>query len=88
MIKTIVTGGTMQQAEIDKYIEYVCEKEKNRGEVETLEIHIEGDFVDLKWYMNPMNFERLRRITGYLVPGLERWNNAKQAEEKDRVKHI
>ena len=32
-------------------------------------------------------FERLRRITGYLVGSLERWNNAKQAEERDRVKH-
>ena len=32
-------------------------------------------------------FERLRRITGYLVGSLERWNDAKQAEEKARVKH-
>lgn len=33
------------------------------------------------------NIERLRRITGYLVGTLERWNNGKQAEERDRVKH-
>lgn len=32
-------------------------------------------------------FERLRRITGYLVGTLARWNSAKQAEEKARVKH-
>ena len=32
-------------------------------------------------------FERLRRITGYLVGTLSRWNDAKQAEEHDRVKH-
>ncbi|MDR1197012.1 MAG: anaerobic ribonucleoside triphosphate reductase [Candidatus Nomurabacteria bacterium] len=32
-------------------------------------------------------FERLRRITGYLVGSLERWNDAKQAEEAARVKH-
>lgn len=32
-------------------------------------------------------FERLRRITGYLVGSLERWNDAKRAEEKARVKH-
>lgn len=32
-------------------------------------------------------FERIRRITGYLVGTMDRWNNAKQAEEKDRVKH-
>jgi ribonucleoside-triphosphate reductase len=32
-------------------------------------------------------FSRIRRITGYLVGGLDRWNKAKRAEEKDRVKH-
>ncbi len=32
-------------------------------------------------------FERTRRITGYLVGTLDRFNNAKQAEERDRVKH-
>ena len=34
-----------------------------------------------------IDFERIRRITGYLVGTLNTWNNAKQAEEKDRVKH-
>lgn len=33
------------------------------------------------------DFERLRRITGYLVGTLQRWNDAKKAEEKARVKH-
>ncbi|MDR2436692.1 MAG: anaerobic ribonucleoside-triphosphate reductase, partial [Endomicrobium sp.] len=32
-------------------------------------------------------FERIRRITGYLVGGLDKWNDGKRAEEKDRVKH-
>ena len=34
-----------------------------------------------------VGFERIRRITGYLVGTLDRFNNAKRAEEKDRVKH-
>ena len=34
-----------------------------------------------------VGFERIRRITGYLVGTIDRWNNAKKAEEKDRVKH-
>ena len=34
-----------------------------------------------------VNFERIRRITGYLVGSLDTWNNAKKAEEHDRVKH-
>ena len=33
------------------------------------------------------DFERIRRITGYLVGTMDRWNNAKRAEERDRVKH-
>ena len=34
-----------------------------------------------------VKFERLRRVTGYLVGSLERFNDAKRAEEADRVKH-
>ena len=34
-----------------------------------------------------VGFERIRRITGYLVGTIDRWNDAKRAEEKDRVKH-
>ena len=32
-------------------------------------------------------FERIRRITGYLVGTLDRFNDAKKAEEKDKIKH-
>lgn len=32
-------------------------------------------------------FERIRRITGYLVGTTDRWNDAKRCEEKDRLKH-
>lgn len=34
-----------------------------------------------------VGFERIRRITGYLVGTMDQWNNAKKAEEHDRVKH-
>ena len=34
-----------------------------------------------------VGFERIRRITGYLVGTTDRFNNAKRAEERDRVKH-
>ena len=34
-----------------------------------------------------VGFERIRRITGYLVGTIDRFNNAKRAEERDRVKH-
>ena len=35
-----------------------------------------------------VKFERIRRITGYLVGTVERFNNAKRAEVRDRVKHM
>lgn len=34
-----------------------------------------------------VGFERIRRVTGYLSGDVSRFNNAKRAEEKDRVKH-
>ena len=34
-----------------------------------------------------VKFERIRRITGYLVGTVDRFNNAKKAELRDRVKH-
>ena len=34
-----------------------------------------------------IKFDRIRRITGYLVGTLDRFNNAKKAEVQDRVKH-
>ncbi len=68
-------------------MEYVRAKTSGDGP-ETLEIHVDGDYVDLKWELKPRPFERIRRITGYLVGDMGRWNNAKTAEERDRVKHI
>lgn len=35
-----------------------------------------------------IQFERIRRITGYLVGTMDKWNDAKKAEERDRVKHL
>ena len=34
-----------------------------------------------------VGLERIRRITGYLVGTMDKWNDAKKAEERDRVKH-
>lgn len=35
-----------------------------------------------------VKFQRIRRITGYLVGTTDRFNSGKQAEERDRVKHV
>lgn len=34
-----------------------------------------------------VGFERIRRITGYLVGTMDKWNDAKKSEESNRVKH-
>ena len=44
-------------------------------------------FNDHNQYFSGEKFERLRRITGYLVGTLDRWNDGKKAEEAVRVKH-
>lgn len=56
--------------------------EKKAGEKAAAEYFNEYE----KWFEEG-KFERLRRITGYLVGTLDRWNDAKKAEEKARVKH-
>ena len=43
--------------------------------------------IHLDYVLQPQKFERIRRITGYLVGTIDRWNDAKRAEEHDRVKH-
>ena len=55
--------------------------------VEGLDLAVDGEDVDIHYQLAPIPFERIRRITGYLVGTMDRWNNAKAAEEHDRVKH-
>lgn len=86
MVDVNVTNGTLDQNEINAYVDYV--KNKNTGkELISLNIKVDGDFVELEYKTESIPFERIRRITGYLVGTTDRWNNAKKAEERDRVKH-
>ena len=50
-------------------------------------IYVDDGNVDLSYNLKPPPFQRIRRITGYLVGTLDRFNNAKRREEQDRVKH-
>ena len=83
--KVTVTGGELPQQEIDAYIARA--KEKFGKEPFGIDIHVDGDYVDLSYDFGSQPFHRIRRITGYLVGTLDRFNNAKKAEEADRVKH-
>lgn len=82
-----IKGGELDEKEINSYLDYVQSKYKARDLI-YLEIEIDGEFVNLRWETKPKKFNRIRRITGYLVGNMSHWNNAKTAEERDRVKHI
>ncbi len=81
-----VTGGTLSQAEIDAYVHRATAQNAGK-KLSQLDINIDGEYVDLKYTFEPVPFNRIRRVTGYLVGTLDRWNDGKKAEEKDRVKH-
>lgn len=52
-----------------------------------LALDVDGQDVGIRYELAPVPFDRIRRITGYLVGTMDRWNDAKTAEEADRVKH-
>ena len=71
--------------ETQTYVDYL--KNKYNRKIKSLKVTVDGDFADLEYEFEPTPFERIRRITGYLVGSMEHWNNAKTSEEQDRVKH-
>ena len=76
----------LKTEEIQEYIKYLENKHPDET-LKSLSITIDGEDVDLDYVFQPQNFERIRRITGYLVGTTDRWNSAKRAEERDRIKH-
>lgn len=88
-ITVTATGADMSLAEIEHYIKVIRARHPNK-QIERIDISYKegGDgCVDFTVYFKPVNFDRIRRITGYLVGTLDRFNDAKRAEEHDRVKH-
>ncbi|EJW98346.1 anaerobic ribonucleoside triphosphate reductase, partial [gut metagenome] len=73
--------------EIDAYAKMA--QDKYGDKLIGLHIEVENDDEVILTYTlkNDVPFERIRRITGYLVGTLDKWNDAKRAEERDRVKH-
>lgn len=81
-----VNNGIMEEEEIRQYISYL-ETKFPKEEVGSLTLTINGENIDMAYVMRPINFERIRRITGYLVGTLDRFNDAKASEESQRIKH-
>lgn len=81
---TVHVKGNIPQEEIERYKARAAEK---YGDGCThLYISADGEYVDITYNVVP--FERIRRITGYLTGTVDRWNDAKRAELRDRVKHM
>ena len=80
-----VTGGQLPQEEINAYIARA--RSKFGREPLAIDILVDGDEVELTYDFGPQPFRRIRRITGYLVGTLDRFNDAKRAEEAARVRH-
>lgn len=79
--------STIPEEELAAYKKYIIEKYPNDIIDEIiLEFDNEG-FVNIETHKHAKPFDRIRRITGYLVGTTDRWNNGKKAELNDRVKH-
>jgi len=80
-----VVNGSLPQEEIDAYIARATEE--FGVEPRHIEIKVDGEEVELRYEMPTRPFQRIRRITGYLVGTLDRFNDSKRSEERDRIKH-
>ena len=76
----VTITGNAEPKEAQAYVEYL--EEKYNRKLETLDVTIDGDYADLSYTFSNVPFERIRRITGYLVGTMDQ-----SAEEADRVKH-
>lgn len=89
-VKIMVSGmDNLTEAEVREYCKTAKQNLPNGNILTTLTISKapENNKVALDFVSKPPKFDRIRRITGYLVGSIDRWNNAKRAEERDRVKH-
>lgn len=81
-----IIKGNPSQEEIQAYVQRAKETHPDKN-IRVLDIELDGDFVNLAYHFSAEPFERIRRITGYLVGTLDRFNDAKRAEVEERVKH-
>ena len=84
MSRPVITGNATPE-EAANYVAYI--EDKYGMGVKTLNIELDGEYADLTYELDNVPFERVRRITGYLVGTMDEWNDAKRAEEADRVTH-
>jgi hypothetical protein len=86
-----ITGFTngITQKDLDCYAEN-GRMQKPGSTLTAMHIEPDGDYLNVTYTYDTAGipFQRIRRITGYLVGTLDRFNDAKKAETADRVKHM
>lgn len=87
MIKVNVLNGTLSDAEKEAYVKRARALYPERRINEMNITLVDDNFVDIEYNYDTTPFQRIRRVTGYLAGTLDRFNNAKKAEVRDRVKH-
>lgn len=72
------------------YIKYAKEHKSESSDISKIIVFIKGDEADItiEYIQDKPKIERIRRITGYLTTAVDSWNNAKRAEESERVHHF
>ena len=77
----------ISEEERKAYMDYARKKYPD-DVIDTLIISFDDEgYANLEIHKHSKPFVRIRRITGYLVGTMDHWNDAKTAEERDRVKH-
>lgn len=71
---------------LEGYVKMLKNEHSNEV-IEKIELNFSGDNVAAVTTVAPHKFDKIRRITGYLVGTVDRFNDGKKAEEHDRVKH-
>ena len=90
-MKTVIDGiqvtaeGELTGDELAAYVQRG--REKYGRALIRIDLKPDGEYMDICYRTQKVPFERIRRITGYLVGTLDKWNDGKRAEERDRVKH-
>ena len=87
MLKVNIKGGKISDKEREEYIKIALNRNIHRTVEEVNITVVDNDYVDIETVCAPEKFQRIRRITGYLVGTLDRFNDAKSAEVRDRVGH-
>ena len=86
-IEFVIHGEDMSDEEIAATIEHFQGKYPDLR-FKSFDFTLDGEYVDVKYTFDSAPIQRIRRITGYLVGTLDRFNDAKKAEVADRVKHM